>query len=148
MEYVWQHNLMNGVSSAEFSPDETASRAMIWTILARLHDVSTDTGSVWYEQGMQWAVQQGVSDGTDPLESITREQFAAMLWRDAGSPSAADSLSSFSDSGAVSGYAQAAMCWAVANGIMQGSDGMLAPGGAATRAETAAIIAHYAQYAG
>ena len=139
---------MSGVSSAEFSPYETTSRAMIWTILARLHSVSTDSGAVWYEQGMQWAMQQGISDGTNPTESITREQLATMLWRDAGSPSSTDGLSRFSDSGTVSSYAQTAMSWAVANGIMQGSDGMLAPGGTATRAETAAMIARYAQYAG
>lgn len=146
VDYVWKHYLMSGVSDTRFAPDETTSRAMIWTILARMHGVSTDTipGAAWHAPGMQWAVQQGVSDGTNPTDGVTREQLAAMLWRDAGSPIAGADLSGFDDSGSVSGYAESAVRWAVASGIMQGDDRMLHPKNTAARAEAAAIIARYA----
>ncbi|MBD5150344.1 MAG: hypothetical protein HDT18_08270 [Oscillibacter sp.] len=146
VDYVWKHYLMSGVSDTRFAPDETTSRAMIWTILARMHGVSTDTPPVaaWYAPGMQWAMQQGLSDGTNPTDGITREQLAAMLWRDAGSPSAGTDLSGFDDSGSVSGYALDAMRWAVASGIMRGAGSMLQPKNTATRAEAAVMIARYA----
>ena len=146
VNYVWKHYLMSGVSDTRFAPEETTSRAMVWTILARMHGVSTDItpGAAWYVPGMLWAVQQGVSDGTNPADGITREQLAAMLWRDAGSPSAGADLSGFGDSGSVSGYAQSAVRWAVASGVMQGADSMLHPRDTAARAEAAAMIARYA----
>lgn len=150
VDYVWTHLLMSGVSSTQFAPGETASRAMIWTILARLHNISTEAApdAPWYEPGMVWAMRQNVSDGTNPNGSITREQLATMLWRDAGSPSATAALDRFSDSGNVSGYAQSALSWAVENGIMQGSGGMLDPKGTASRAEVAAMLMRYAKQAG
>ena len=145
VDYVWKHSLMSGVSDTKFAPGETTSRAMIWTILARMHEVDTDAspGGVWYEKGMAWAVAQGVTDGTDPTGSITREQLAAMLWRDAGSPSAGGSLEGFSDAASVSGYASAAVQWAVGRGILRGNGGRLEPNGTASRAEVAAMVMRY-----
>ena len=127
VEYMWKHYLMSGVSDTQFAPDATTSRAMIWTVLARMNNVRTDVnpGSTWYERGMLWAMEQGVTDGTNPMDNITREQLATMLWRNAGSPSASADLSGFSDSGSVSDYALTAVRWAVANSILQGSDGKL-----------------------
>ena len=145
VDYVWKHSLMSGVSDTKFAPGETTSRAMIWTILARMHEVDTDAapGGVWYEKGMAWAVEQGVTDGTDPMGSVTREQLAAMLWRDAGSPSGDGSLDGFSDAASVSGYAAAAVRWAVGRGILQGTGGRLEPNGTASRAEVAAMVMRY-----
>lgn len=151
VDYVWKHYLMSGVSPSLFAPGGTTSRAMLWTILARMHGVSIDTAigaAPWYEQSMLWVMRQGVSNGTDPTGSVTREQIAVMLWRDAGSPDAAADLSSFGDNSHVSNYAQDAMRWAVTNGIMQGSGGMLNPKNTASRAEMAAIIARYAEWIG
>ena len=145
VDYVWKHSLMSGVSDTKFAPGETTSRAMIWTILARMHEVDTDAapGGVWYEKGMAWAVAQGVTDGTDPMGSVTREQLATMLWRDAGSPSGDGSLDGFSDAASVSGYAAAAVRWAVGRGILQGTGGRLEPNGTASRAEVAAMVMRY-----
>lgn len=119
---------------------------MIWTILARMNQVHTGAapGGTWYESAMLWAVEQGVTDGSSPLEDITREQFAVMLWRNAGSTGEGGSLVSFSDAASVSGYAARAMQWAVSRGILQGSGGRLNPQEPATRAEIAAMIMRYA----
>lgn len=147
VDYVWKHYLMSGVSDTQFAPQLTTSRAMIWTILARMNNVRTDVnpGATWYERGMLWAMEQGVTDGTNPMGDITREQLAAMLWRNAGrpAPGAAADLTQFSDSNAVSGYAQTAVRWAVSVGILNGSNGEIDPQGTATRAQVAAMAARY-----
>ena len=146
VDYVWKHYLMSGVSDTQFAPEQTTSRAMIWTILARTHNVRTDInpGSVWYERGQLWAIEQGVTDGSDPLGDITREQLAVMLWRDAGGIGGGGDLSRFTDSASVSSYAVNAIGWAVNRGILKGSNGVLNPKGTATRAEVAAMIMRYA----
>lgn len=146
VDYVWKHRLMNGVSDTRFAPDQTVSRSMIWTILARMQGVQTDSapGGVWYEAGMGWAMEQGVTDGSRPTEDVTREQLAVMLWRNAGSPAGGGGLSAFSDAAGVSVYAAEAMGWAVGCGLLKGSGGQLNPQGSATRAEAAAMIMRFA----
>ncbi len=150
VEYMWKHYLMSGVSDTQFAPDATTSRAMIWTVLARMNNIRTDVnpGLTWYERGMLWAMEQGVTDGTNPMDNITREQLATMLWRNAGTSGVSEDLIQFSDSGSVSDYALAAVRWAVANGILQGSNGKLNPKGSATRAQVAAMVMRYAERIG
>ena len=150
VDYVWKHYLMSGVSDAQFAPNTTTSRAMIWTILARMNNVRTDInpGNTWYEKGLLWAKEKGVTDGSDPMADITREQLATMLWRNAGSLSGTADLSQFSDGGDVSQYALTAVRWATANGILQGSDGKLNPRGTATRAQVAAMVQRYGEKVG
>ncbi|MDE6995283.1 MAG: leucine-rich repeat protein [Lachnospiraceae bacterium] len=146
VDYMWKHYLMSGVTDTQFSPNVTTSRAMIWTILARMNKIKANgSGNLWYEPGMLWAMEQGVTDGTSPLGDITREQLATMLWRNAGKPTpgAAADLSRFSDSSSVSDYAQTAVRWAASVGILQGNDGRIDPLGTATRAQVAAMVARY-----
>ena len=147
---MWKHYLMSGVSNTQFAPNATTSRAMIWTVLARMNNVRTDVnpGSTWYERGMLWAMEQGVTDGTNPMSDITREQLATMLWRNAGSPSSSADLRQFNDNGSVSGYATSAVRWAVSNGILKGTDGKLNPKGNATRAQVAAMVMRYGERIG
>ena len=92
-----------------------------------------------------WAKANGVSDGTNPEVNITREQLVTMLYRYAGSPKANGSLDSFSDAASVSSYAVNAMQWAVANGIVNGSNGKLNPQNNATRAQVAAILMRFCE---
>ena len=83
---------------------------------------------------------QGITDGTDPLGTITREQLAAMLYRYAGSPAVSGTLT-FADSASVSSWAQDAMLWAVQTGLLNGVGGnRLNPLGTTTRAQAAAIF--------
>lgn len=142
VDYVWKHYLMSGTSDTHFAPNQTTSRAMIWTILARMHHIRTDINSsgTWYEKGMLWAIEQGITDGSNPMGNITREQLAVMLWRNAGKANSGGSLDRFSDAADVSSYAVSAVQWAVSCGILQGSDGRLNPQGTATRAEVAAMV--------
>lgn len=142
---------MTGTSAEHFSPMADTSRGMIVTILARMEGVDTAAGETWYSAGQAWAIQAGISDGTNMAGSITREQLAAMLYRYAQSKgldvSAAAQLGSYADSASVSSWARSAMEWAVGAGLIQGSAGQLAPQGTAMRAETAVILARFAQLA-
>ena len=143
--YVTDKGLMNGIGSDTFSPNASTTRGMLMTVLARYAGEDTTGGSPWYQKGMEWAKANGVSDGTNPEVNITREQLVTMLYRYAGSPKANGSLDSFSDAASVSSYAVNAMQWAVANGIVNGSNGKLNPKNNATRAEVAAILMRFCE---
>ena len=145
VKYVSDKGLMSGTGSDKFAPSATTTRAMLMTVLARYAGEDTTGGATWYEKSMEWAKAKGVSDGTNPNANITREQLVTMLYRYAGSPKADGKLDSFSDAASVSTYAADAMQWAVANGIVNGSNGKLNPQDNATRAEVAAILMRFCE---
>ena len=145
VKYVTDKGLMNGTDDNQFSPSATTTRAMLMTVLARYAGEDTTGGATWYEKGMNWAKAKGVSDGTNPNANITREQLVTMMYRYAGSPKADGKLDSFSDAASVRTYAADAMQWAVANGIVNGSNGKLNPQNNATRAQVAAILMRFCE---
>lgn len=145
VQYVTSNSLMNGTSTTAFSTSATMSRGMLMTVLARYAGESTEGGTVWYEKGMNWAKNKGISDGSAPNRNITREQLAAMLYRYAGEPDGAADLSAYTDAGSVSAYAEKAVQWCVKNGILTGkTSSTLAPKATATRAECAAMLQRFA----
>lgn len=145
VQYVTSNSLMNGTSTTAFSPSATMSRGMLMTVLARYAGESTEGGTVWYEKGMNWAKNKGISDGSAPNRNITREQLAAMLYRYAGEPDGAADLSAYTDAGSISAYAEKAVQWCVKNGILTGkTSSTLAPKATATRAECAAMLQRFA----
>ena len=115
IDYISARDLVSGVGDRLFAPDLTATRAQVWTILARMNGETVTGGQTWYELPQLWAKKNGVSDGTDPNGTITRAQLVTMLWRTAGSPNGG-SGNQFTDVPADSYYAQA-VAWAAANGI-------------------------------
>lgn len=149
VQYVTENGLMNGTGNG-FEPNLATSRAMIWTILARMSNVNTASGGEWYAVAQQWAKANGVSDGTMPNGTITREQLAAMLYRYAVSkgmvkaPVTAN-LGIFAGASSVSTYANEAMQWAVSTGLINGMDGKLNPQGSATRAQVATMLMRFAE---
>lgn len=146
VNYVHEKGLMNGTSSNAFSPNASTTRGMIVTILARVEGVNTN-GTPWYAAGQKWAMDNGISDGTNMPGVITREQLATILYRYAKQKgydvSKSAALTAFSDADKVSGYASEAMQWAVAEGLLQGSNGKLNPQGSATRAQVATILMRF-----
>lgn len=143
---VVNKGLMAGTGKDTFAPDNQVTRAMMWTVLARLDGKDVSGASTWYAKAMTWAIEKGVSDGTFPASSITREQLATMLWRAAGSPEAKGALTNFNDAASVSSWATQAMTWAVEQGLISGmGDGALNPQGNATRAQLAVILTAYAK---
>lgn len=146
VNYVHEKGLMNGTSSNAFSPNANTTRGMIVTILARVEGVNT-SGALWYAAGQKWAMDNGISDGTNMPGVITREQLATILYRYAKQKgydvSKSAALTGFFDADKVSGYAAEAMQWAVAEGLLQGSNGKLNPQGSATRAQVATILMRF-----
>lgn len=146
VKYAYENGLMNGTSSSAFSPNANTTRGVIVTILARVEGVNTN-GTPWYAAGQKWAMDNGISDGTNMPGVITREQLATILYRYAKQKgynvSKSAALTGFSDADKVSGYAAEAMQWAVAEGLLQGSNGKLDPQGSATRAQVATILMRF-----
>ena len=144
--FVASREIFTGTSDTAFAPETTMSRAMIVTVLARLEGVDTSAGEIWYEAGRNWAVENGISDGTNMEQGLTREQLALMLYRYAGQPVAGGDLSGFADGDSVSSWASYAMAWAVNAGLISGVGGdTLNPQGEATRAQVAAIFQRFIQ---
>lgn len=147
VNYVSEKGLMNGTSKNGFSPNATTTRGMIVTILARVEGVNTN-GTPWYAAGQKWAMDNGISDGTNMVGEVTREQLAAILYRYAKlkgyDTTKSNKLDSFKDADKVSSWAVEAMQWANAERLINGkSNSMLDPQGKATRAETAAILMRF-----
>lgn len=158
VSYALENGLMNGVARREFDPEGELTRAMFVTILYRAEGSPDMTGKTaaftdvpagqWYSDAVVWATENRIVNGTsattyEPDAPITREQIATILFRYSKAAKSDNTLASFPDAGTVSGYAYDAMCWAVSEGIINGSDGKLVPQDNATRVQIAAILMRY-----
>ena len=143
VKYVYYADLMDGVEEHIFAPNDTLTRAMVWTIIARAEGVDTDGGASWYAKAQEWVVAKGISDGENPSAAITRQELVTMLWRLAGEPALGSGISA-PDAASVSSWAQQAMSWAVYIGLIEGDEnGAVTPAATATRAQAAAIFMRY-----
>ena len=150
VNFVVARELFNGVGNDLFGVNQPMTRGMVNTVLARLAGVDTtpSAGQKWYEVGTAWAKANGISDGTNPEASVTREQLATLLYRFSGTPEVNGDLL-FNDAHEVSDYAQNALLWAMQNGILNGvGNNRVAPGADAQRAQVAAMMARYLKNVG
>ena len=160
--YAYENGLMNGVGDNRFAPNSATTRGMLVTILYRLEGEPAvtgeagfdDVGDTWYTDAVIWAAANDIVNGIGdnqfgPENTLTREQLVTMLYRYAEAEgydvSAAADLSGYPDAGKVQPYAQEAMSWAVAEGIVEGMDGNLNPAGHATRAQIATILMRFCE---
>ena len=140
IDFVSARGLVNGMNDSIYAPNNSTTRAQLWTILARQNDANLTGGSVWYEKAQNWAKSEGVSDGANPNAAINRAQMVTMLWRAVGQPAPA-TAATFTDVSADSYYA-GAVSWAVENGITTGvGGGRFDPTATCTRAQIAAFLA-------
>ena len=112
-------------------------------------------GDAYYAGPVAWAAWNGIVSGYSantfgPNDPITREQFAAILWRYAQyrelDVTGGGTLAAFTDGAKVSSYAREAMVWANGAGLITGKGGgVLDPKGKATRAQAAAILQRFDQ---
>lgn len=155
--YVWDNDIMQGMTPTTFDPQGTTTRAQFATVLYRMagspavSDADkaacpfTDLTADWYRDAVVWAYKNGVVNGVsktvfDPNAGITREQLVTMLHRYKGAPASSAELT-FADTASISEYARTAVAWAVENGIVNGMPGnTFQPKGSATRAQLAAIL--------
>lgn len=168
VHYCLQNGLMVGTETAMFSPESTTTRAQIVTLLWRLEgEPSADrssfndvTAGSYYEAAVGWAAASDIVKGVSatsfaPNDPITREQFAAILYRYAqhkgydasvGEDGEDMNLSGYADASELSGYAVSAMKWACGKGLVNGTDGnRLDTKGTATRAQAAAMIQRFCE---
>ena len=140
IDFVSARGLVNGMSATIYAPNNSTTRAQLWTILARQNDANLSGGNTWYESAQNWAKDKGVSDGATPNAAINRAQMVTMLWRAVGQP-AAGGAATFTDVSADAYYA-GAVSWAVENGITTGvGGGRFDPTATCTRAQIAAFLA-------
>ena len=140
IDFVSARGLVNGMSATIYAPNNSTTRAQLWTILARQNDADLNGGSIWYEKAQNWAKSEGVSDGANPNAAINRAQMVTMLWRAMGQPAPA-TAATFTDVSADSYYA-GAVSWAVENGVTTGvGGGRFDPTATCTRAQIAAFLA-------
>ena len=165
--YVCDNGLMNGVSGTEFAPYDTLTRAMVVTILYRMEGepevaysgTFTDVpDGKWYTDGVEWAAENGIVNGYGngqfgPTDEVTREQFAAILYRYAGFKGYDVCIDentnylSYNDVFDIAEYARLPMFWAIENDMILDTDGDLRPAEAALRWEVAAAIRAFCENA-
>lgn len=161
--FAYENGLFSGTTATTFSPYAPMTRAMLVTVLYRLEGEPAVTGrsgfsdvtiGSYYEAAVTWAADSGIVNGTSattfsPSENVTREQMAAILCRYAQykryDTTVSAALSAFSDAAAVSTYAKAPLSWAVAEKLVNGTDGKLLPRASATRAQVAAILHRFVE---
>ena len=159
--YAYENGLMTGTSADTFAPNQTTTRGMIVSMLARLEGVTSaeDAGFAdvaandWYATAVNWAVSVGVVNGYEdntfrPNAPITREQMAAILYNYADykgyDVSARADLSDYADAADVSSWAEDVLSWANAEGLINGMTATtIDPQGATTRAQTAAMFERF-----
>lgn len=156
--------MMNGTSKTTFGPNDSTTRGMIVTVLYRLENEPsaaaasfTDVVSgQYYTDAVAWANANGIVTGYGngkfgPNDVVTREQFAAILYRYAQykkydvSVGEDTNILSYADAQSISAYAIPAMQWAGGAGIVNGFNGKLNPQNNATRAEVAAMLMRYCE---
>ena len=146
--HVYEKGIMVGTASATFSPDAPVTRAAVWTVLARINGIDTDGGDTWYEKAREWAVSTGISDGSDPERTVSRQEIITMLYRQAGRPpvkNPGNYATSFGDMADVADWAYDPVIWAIQNNLLQlyYSGGMLDPAQGALRWELAYLLTQY-----
>lgn len=154
---AYEQGIVNGTSATTFSPDETASRGQVVTMLWRLMgkpapgktSAFEDLTEDYYRDAVNWAAEKGVVNGYSetefcPGEEICRQDLVTILYRMAGSPEVSGDLSAYSDGEAVQDYAKNAVIWAVSKGVITGyDDATLRPNSFASRAEVCTILMRF-----
>lgn len=166
--YAYNNGLFAGMTPTTFAPNATMTRAMLVSVLWRLAGAPAPKApntfvdvpdGAWYTDAVTWAAENGVVSGIggsrfDPSGFVTREQTAEILYNYAHNKgydvSARAALTAFPDAASVSGWAEEALSWANAAGLINGTvrDGqtILDPQGSASRAQVAMILMNYVEH--
>ncbi len=163
VHYCLDNDLMVGTSGSTFSPNSDITRGQIVTILWRLEGSPAASGGsfddvaadAYYANAVAWAAEHGIVGGygdgkfgsNDP---ITREQFAAILYRYAQfkgvdvSVGEDTNIMDYDDVSSISSYAVPAIQWACGSGLMSGVSALtLDPTGVTSRAQAATMLMRY-----
>ena len=131
VQWAVQQGIVSGTSETTFSPDQECTYGQAVTLLWRAAGSPAAKGKsnpftdikedAYYYQPALWAAERGIVSGTAfrPDAPVTRGQFAAFLYKNAGSP-AVNSESGFTDVPSGADYARA-VTWVAAQGIASGT---------------------------
>ena len=144
--FVSARDLFYGTAATAFAPDAPMTYATLITALTRLNGAETEGGTTWYARSMEWATAQGINNGSNPDSNIDCEELITTLWLYTGSPVTVNAPSESRDINQIS-PAQAAMNWAVKNGILNGFEqGISELPGQLSRGQTAQIIMNFVNH--
>jgi len=157
-----RNGITTGVGGNRFNPNGNVRRDEFATFLHRVAGTPSagsagfaDQSSIaaWAAPAVNWASSISVVEGFTgnvfrPLDNISRQQIATMLFRYAQSlgldtTAPAGALTPFPDHARVPGWATEGMRWAVHHGLITGIDGQLRPTSSATRAQTVTILQRF-----
>ena len=159
---AYETKLFAGTGEGKFSPGQSMTRAMFVQVLANKTqnynpDDFTTSGfsdvpdDAWFAAPVAWASKNGLVSGTgdgkfSPMQEITREQMAAILYKYAAITENSRQheparTQGFHDRHNISAWAEDALAWAVTNDVMAGDDrGNLNPIASALRCEVAQVF--------
>ena len=168
VHWALETGIMEGFGNGLFKPNDNTTRAMAAQILWKMAgkpaaegegiDFADVADGAWYADAVRWASCVGIITGWTekatgnlvfhPKDDVTREQFAAMLYRYAklngeGFVGTWMFLLDYPDAADVSSWADEAMHWMVMKGVVNGMGGKLNPQGYASRAQVATMICRF-----
>ena len=127
--------------------DMTKAEKLAWTSKVTFTDVNVEE---YYGVAMGWADSLDIANGSNgkfrPTETITREEFAALLSNSAkatGDYEAVDADEVLGSATDYTAWAKDVVAWAKANGIMGNNGAAINGTGVITRAEVAAMAVNY-----
>lgn len=141
--------IINGVGNNKFNPTGTVTRGEWITMLYRAAGSPAVYSSVsftdvpsWCKDAVQWAVQNGITDGIGnnkfgPDMTLDRMQIVTFMYRFAKlqgmDVNSTLYLSAYTDGNTVDTWAQPAMKWALQKGYLDPVSGKIQPKGTMTR---------------
>ncbi|MEO0495662.1 MAG: S-layer homology domain-containing protein [Actinomycetota bacterium] len=153
VQWMVDNEITTGTSPSCFSPWNDVTRAQAAAFLWRMEGRPaadphpfTDVTKAWQQDPISWLFAQGITTGTSdttfsPESTLTRGQFAALLFRLADPPSGAPAHP-FDD--VVADWQQAAVGWLFDEGITTGtSDTAFSPDDPVTRGQIATFLFRY-----
>lgn len=132
IEVAAAHHVTNGTGAGRFSPSSTITRAEFATLLDRIFA----TGISWEERSQEPGARA----------ALTREEMVVMITGALGAELGTGPLN-FVDASSIASEAQAAVAFAVNNGLIKGMNGnRFAPEETSTRAQVSVIVYRLLEY--
>lgn len=158
VNYLVAEGLVNGIEDTAFNAAAAMGRgdftALVWNLegapvvnyLMMFNDVAAEE---WYTEAIRWASAEGIVEGYSdtecaPVDELTREQAAVILWRYAKHEGIDVTAAAEVDTTGVSEWAVEAVQWACGAGLITADE----PAAALTRGEAAQLIYDFAAYIG
>ena len=164
VDYATENGIMNGVGGNRFEPETELKREMLAVILWNMTDNPETNGIApfldvtsdkYYAEAIAWANENGVMYGYGEEfgvgEAVTREDFAAILYRYAAfkgydTTQGGMAIREFIDFEQIADYAAEALGWAVNSGIISGmGDGTISPKTSTYRGQAAVMLMKFCE---